>query len=296
MDLKKYFRAQDHKDLLNDRQFWTPLWLQKVLAWMIICAALVLFWNHLLGSHMAAAPPGQPFHTLTFLHTAKYAPPATRNQKTSTALHTWEAFAGEWVIAYSNGFQTTYMINPDGKVVATVDDGTAGTGHLSMDPNATDTSFSKYMIKNIYSAPKYEKVKLLSSGRMLIEHWIGGQFCCRAVGMRKNGPSSDHVGQCVDDLSFVDEKGLHCVKWRGYDCTAAHSVWGYSVHGKDQVLQKCAGTCTVCEVALAEGMLHQIEEQKQRMQDPGQSQVEKPLRSGATISIGEFVQGIRSSP
>eukprot|EP00746_Dinoflagellata_sp_MGD_P081084 gnl/MRDRNA2_/MRDRNA2_32289_c0_seq1.p1 gnl/MRDRNA2_/MRDRNA2_32289_c0~~gnl/MRDRNA2_/MRDRNA2_32289_c0_seq1.p1 ORF type:complete len:205 (+),score=43.23 gnl/MRDRNA2_/MRDRNA2_32289_c0_seq1:85-699(+) len=183
-------------------------------------------------------------------------------------LHDWQAWAGEWVVAFSNGFQTEYAIGSDGSIVVSINDGPdSGGGQLKVDPTATDASFSKYVIEHNQHY-KHEKVKLLDAGKMQLEQWTGDTFRGRGVAIRKNGPSGDHSGLCLDDINFMDETGMKCTGWRGYDCSTAHSVWGYSVQGKDDLLQKCAATCTVCDLMLAENMLQEIERQETQ-QDKG---------------------------
>jgi hypothetical protein len=276
--------SHDAKSLTRNANFQLRFSLER---WIIVCLAILLLGNHFSGSHPhkrhkhhkhrteAAHEYGgtNPLHGPVELskHSVaaepwkvnwkaeESAPPPmyVLGTKPNSALHDWQAWAGEWVVAYSNGFQTMYTIGSDGSIVLSIDDGADSTGQLKVDPNSTDASLPKYVVQ--HRAPKYEKVQLLGEGRMLLEQWIGDAFCCRGAAIRKNGPMAEHSGLCQDDINFIDETGVKCTAWSGYDCSTANSIWGYSVHGKDNLLKKCAATCTVCDVMLAENLLQQVQ-------------------------------------
>jgi len=61
--------------------------------------------------------------------------------------------------------------------------------------------------------------------------------------------SSDmnNLGDCADDLSFIDALGFSCSSWSGYDCS---SYFGYSEEELQAVQSACSNSCNVCNQRL----------------------------------------------
>jgi hypothetical protein len=54
------------------------------------------------------------------------------------------------------------------------------------------------------------------------------------------------IGACVDDSAFLDEAGMPCTAWMGYDCNTAGTEWFYSEMGQAELLTKCPYSCMLC--------------------------------------------------
>ena len=49
---------------------------------------------------------------------------------------------------------------------------------------------------------------------------------------------------CEDVPYFLDEKGLKCSSWAGYDCRSAQELYGYSEKGEKEIIEKCCFSCS----------------------------------------------------
>eukprot|EP00298_Acanthocystis_sp_HF-20_P018525 c21982_g1_i3.p1 GENE.c21982_g1_i3~~c21982_g1_i3.p1 ORF type:complete len:965 (+),score=519.38 c21982_g1_i3:80-2974(+) len=53
-------------------------------------------------------------------------------------------------------------------------------------------------------------------------------------------------GKCVDNSTFVDEVGLSCANWYGYECALAQVDWQYSASSTRALLRNCPYSCRQC--------------------------------------------------
>jgi hypothetical protein len=56
----------------------------------------------------------------------------------------------------------------------------------------------------------------------------------------------DLVPVCEDTPKFVDEMGLRCWEWEGYNCGNAVERWRYTDMGEIEVLRNCKASCGMC--------------------------------------------------
>eukprot|EP00041_Stephanoeca_diplocostata_P009059 m.137924 g.137924 ORF g.137924 m.137924 type:complete len:297 (+) comp17587_c0_seq4:262-1152(+) len=52
--------------------------------------------------------------------------------------------------------------------------------------------------------------------------------------------------RCKDDALFVDDQGYKCVHWRAYNCSLAHSFYGYSAREETRLQSACPEACESC--------------------------------------------------
>mmetsp|Transcript_167195 Transcript_167195/g.537041 ORF Transcript_167195/g.537041 Transcript_167195/m.537041 type:complete len:584 (-) Transcript_167195:26-1777(-) len=51
---------------------------------------------------------------------------------------------------------------------------------------------------------------------------------------------------CLDSVTFVDEKGFSCASWSGFDCSSAAAAFGYAPRGEAELLRQCRRSCGRC--------------------------------------------------
>lgn len=72
----------------------------------------------------------------------------------------------------------------------------------------------------------------------------GSPWCMVAGGLQW-GNCDCMSEDCVDNMTFIDERGFNCTGWEGFYCPGA-PMYGYTTNGTDAVLDNCGLTCKVC--------------------------------------------------
>ena len=77
-------------------------------------------------------------------------------------------------------------------------------------------------------------------------HWDVSKDLLSALGTKLWERCPQTCGDCVkctDTPKFIDEQGFRCKDWQGLACSNAHSLYGYSLAGEEEVLSNCQCAC-----------------------------------------------------